>query len=35
MFKIITSDLKGNHTYCKPKCKNKMSALDVIPFASH
>lgn len=21
--KMITSDLKGNHTYCKPKCKSK------------
>lgn len=20
---MITSDLKGNHTYCKPKCKSK------------
>lgn len=23
MLKMITSDLKGNHTYCKPECRGK------------
>lgn len=34
MFKMIASDLKGNRTYCKPKCKSKCQPFMLFHFAS-